>query len=308
MSRTLRFIPKEGTLVEVTCRTVQSRLLLTPRPDVCEVITGVLGRAQKRFEMKVCAAVFLSNHFHMLLVVDDARQLDRFMEYVDSNIAREVGRLVEWRDKFWSSRYRAIVVSEEEVAQIDRLRYVLSQGVKEGLVEKVQDWPGVHSGRAYLDGEGLKGYWFDRTKEGAARRRGETPDRLAYATEEDVVLSPLPCWKDRSDDWVRERVHELVEEIEREAAVERERKRCPPLGVRAILAQHPHSQPKKTKRSAAPRFHAATKAVRDGLREAYSLFVLAFREAAEKLSRGDRSARFPAGSFPPALPFVMPWI
>jgi hypothetical protein len=33
MSRNLRFIPKQGTLVEVTCRTVQSRLLLTPRPD-----------------------------------------------------------------------------------------------------------------------------------------------------------------------------------------------------------------------------------------------------------------------------------
>jgi hypothetical protein len=100
----------------------------------------------------------------------------------------------------------------------------------------------------------------------------------------------------------------MVEDIEREAAVERERKRCRPLGAKAILAQHPHSKPKKTKRSAAPRFHAATKAVRDGLREAYSLFVLSFREAAEKLRQGDRAARFPAGSFPPALPFVMPWV
>jgi hypothetical protein len=214
---------------------------------------------------------------------------------------------VEWREKFWSSRYRAIVVSGEEAAQIDRLRYVLSQGVKEALVEKVRDWPGVHSGRAHLDGEGLKGYWFDRTKESAARRRGEAPDRLAYASEEEVVFSPLPCWSDRSDDWVRERVRELVKDIEREAAVERERKRITPLGAKAILTQHPHSKPKKTKRSAAPRFHAATKAARNGLREAYNLFVLAFREAAEKLSRGDRAAHFPVGSFPPALPFVMPW-
>jgi hypothetical protein len=41
----------------------------------------------------------------------------------------------------------------------------------------------------------LKGYWFNRTKEGAARRRGEAPERLAYASEEEVVLSPLPCWE-----------------------------------------------------------------------------------------------------------------
>ena len=38
--------------------------------------------------------------------------------------------------------------------------------------------------------------------------------------------------------------------------------------------------------------------------EAYSAFVAAFREAADKLKAGDRTAKFPLGSFPPALPFV----
>jgi len=33
-------------------------------------------------------------------------------------------------------------------------------------------------------------------------------------------------------------------------------------------------------------------------------FVAAFREAAEKLRAGERGALFPAGSFPPAMPFV----
>jgi hypothetical protein len=150
----------------------------------------------------------------------------------------------------------------------------------------------------------LKGYWFDRTKEGAARRRGETPERLAYASEEEVVLSPLPCWKHCGEDQVRQQVRELVEDIEKEAAAERQSTGLKPLGIKAILAQHPHSKPRKTKRSPAPRFHAATKAVRDSLREAYFLFLAAFLEAAEKLRAGDRRARFPEGAFPPALPFV----
>ena len=121
------------------------------------------------------------------------------------------------------------------------------------------------------------------------------------------MLSPLPCWSDRSEEQVRERVLELVEDIEREAAAERQSKGLKPLGLRTILAQHPHSKPKKTKRSPAPRFHAATKVVRDSLREAYFLFLASFLEAAEKLRAGDRRARFPEGSFPPALPFVVPW-
>lgn len=33
------------------------------------------------------------------------------MEYINSNLAREVGWLVDWPDKVWARRYQAIVVS-----------------------------------------------------------------------------------------------------------------------------------------------------------------------------------------------------
>jgi hypothetical protein len=57
-------------------------------------------------------------------------------------------------------------------------------------------------------------------------------------------------------------------------------------------------------KSPTPRFHAASKAIRNGLWEAYHTFLAAFRDAAESLKQGDRLARFPIGSFPPGLPFV----
>ena len=38
MPRKLRFIPEEGTLVEVTCRTIQSRMLLRPSPGLNEIL------------------------------------------------------------------------------------------------------------------------------------------------------------------------------------------------------------------------------------------------------------------------------
>jgi hypothetical protein len=41
----------------------------------------------------------------------------------------------------------------------------------------------------------LKGYWFDRTQEYAARNRGEDFGRLTYATEKTFFLSRLPCWE-----------------------------------------------------------------------------------------------------------------
>ncbi len=304
MSRRLRFIPEGGALAEVTCRTVQGRHLLRPSPQLNEIIVGVLGRAQRLYDVPICAFVFLSSHYHLLLDVRDARQLSSFMRYFNSNLAREVGRLADWSDGTWSRRYQAIVVSSEEEAQVARLRYILGHGVKEELTERPRDWPGVHTAKALVDGEPIQGYWFSRTQEYAARQRGEKFDRLQYATPETVTLSPLPCWKHLPADAWKNRALNVVTQIETEAAARRARTGSQPLGVAAILGKHPHHRPTHLKKSPAPLFHAFRQSVRQGLYEGYAWFVSAFRQAAEKLKAGDRSAAFPAGCFPPALPFV----
>jgi hypothetical protein len=56
--------------------------------------------------------------------------------------------------------------------------------------------------------------------------------------------------------------------------------------------------------SPAPLLHAFSKVARRAFYEGFSWFVSRFREAAAKLKSGDRNALFPAGSFPPGLPFV----
>jgi len=229
MSRPIRYIPAPQTLVEVSTRTVQSRFLLRPSPELNEIVAGILARAQHLYGMSICAFVCLSNHYHLLLRVDNAKQLSEFMTYFNSNLAREVGRRVGWQDKFWSRRFRAIVISEEEGAQIERLKYLLAHGVKEGLVARPREWPGLHAVRALLDGEPIEGYWFDRTQEYHARRRGEDFDRLAFATRETVVLSPLPCWEHLSPEAQRERIAEVVREIESEVSTGRQ---ISPLSLR----------------------------------------------------------------------------
>ncbi|HEX4862482.1 MAG TPA: hypothetical protein VFV02_00320 [Acidimicrobiales bacterium] len=88
MGRKLRYIPEGGALVEVICRTFHSHFLLRPGGDLDGIIVGVLGRAQRLYEVRCCGYMWASNHFHLLLDVDNARQLAKFMCYVNSNIAR----------------------------------------------------------------------------------------------------------------------------------------------------------------------------------------------------------------------------
>ena len=78
MPRRLRFVPPGGALVEVTCRTVQGRLLLRPSFVLNAVTLGVLARAARRYEVEVHAYVFLSNHYHLLVSVSTAQQLAAF--------------------------------------------------------------------------------------------------------------------------------------------------------------------------------------------------------------------------------------
>jgi hypothetical protein len=147
-------------------------------------------------------------------------------------------------------------------------------------------------------------FLFDRTAEYAARNRGEDFDRLKYATEEVFELTPLPCWSHLSPEAYRQTVAFLVADIESEAAAELARMGREPRGVAEILRTHPHTRPSRTKKSPAPFYHAATKAVRKAFWQAYAAFLSAFREAGDRWREGDRRARFPVGSFPPGLSLV----
>ena len=265
---------------------------------------GVLGRAQRMHGMKIHALAVLSNHAHLLVSPESPQQLARFMEYVAGNIAREVGRLHDWREKLWSRRYRSILVSHEEAAQVARLAYILGHGVKEGLVERPQQWPGVHCAHALLAGIALEGTWFDRTAEYEARRRGDVVRDGEFATSERVILSPLPCWSMVDAGIYRERVAAIVRRIVEDGRQQRGGRGV--LGKRAILAQHPHDRPLHSDRSPAPAVHAASKEIRVMLRAAYWRFADAFREAAHRLRRGDRLVRFPLGAFPPPIPCAVP--
>lgn len=304
MARALRFVPP-GAVVEITTRTVHGRLLLRPSAEVNDLILGVLGRAQHLFGIEIHAFVVMSNHMHILASVRDAAQLAGFMSFVNGNIAREVGRLHGWRERFWGSRYSAIIVADQ-AAEVDRLKYILKNGVKEGLVSSPRLWPGASSVAPLTTGAPLVGSWHDRSAEYQSRRRGGHTSAGQFKTTYSITLSPLPCWRNLDPDAHRNAVAELVTQIEAElaAAYTAASHIGQPFVANQILTAHPHDLPTDSDSSPAPLVHASSSLVRRAFKAAYRSFVDAFRAAAACLRRGDRHVEFPQAAFPPALPFV----
>jgi hypothetical protein len=304
MPRPLRFIP-EHSLVEITTRTIQGRLLLRPSPELTDIIIGILGKAQALYGMTIHAFVFLSTHAHFLLSPSSAAQLARFMQFVNANVAKEAGRLHDWHDRLWSRRYRSIVVADDTAAHA-RLRYILSHAAKEGLLGSPAAWPGPNCIAALANGALLRGTWFDRSKDFLARQRGETVFPARFATAFDVNLTPLPALQHLTADRRQTEIRHIIDEIKTEAAAENKEKGRSPMTVDQILAQDPHSKPSSTDRSPAPFVHATYDSTAQEFRAAYRAFVDAFRAGVLRLR--DRASEitdmFPLGAFPPHLPFA----
>ncbi len=312
MPRRPRFLPenRDGVLVEITCRTIGARALLTPEPEprrFNEVLLGVFGRALEVSPVELCGVVVLANHLHALVVVHEQQELSRFMQHLGANLSKEVGgRLRKWRGAFWERRYDGIVVSDEPEAQWARMKYLLSNSVKEGLVESPLKWPGVHGARALVHGEPLEGYWFNRTKEWAARHRGLNYGRYDFATRYLIDFAPLPAFRHLSPEAYQEKVAELVREIEEEGEVARAGN--PVAGVEKILRQDPYEPPTlRTKRSTKPNFHVKSREARAELRAELDAFLAKYWAASEELLSDRKLASrrgFPHGCYPPALAFV----
>src|SRR5262244_2886292 len=140
MPRPIRMLnPSEIFFLTVRC--FQRRYLLRPSQETVEVLGGVLARSVRLHGVELFAFSVISNHLH-LIVRAPRGNLPRFMQYLLTNISKKVGKLVGWRGSFWERRYSAEPILDE-TALLERLSYVLSHGVKEGLVRRCRDWPGL---------------------------------------------------------------------------------------------------------------------------------------------------------------------
>ncbi|HTG36176.1 MAG TPA: hypothetical protein VLB76_24920 [Thermoanaerobaculia bacterium] len=159
------------------------------------------------------------------------------------------------------------------------------------------EWPGVHAAPALLAGTALEGVWVNRTAEYLAKQRGETRGPQDFEEPETLILVPLPCWKHLSSQQYRHQIEIMVQKTENTASAQREKSGKQPLGPDAIRRQDPRTEPSRTKKSPAPRFHAFHKEARQELHRLYFEFVAAFREAADRLRSGTGTPVFRSAAF-----------
>ncbi len=226
--------------IHVISRVFQGRHLLRPCEELNSIIVGVVGRALEHFgEVQLYAAAFLSNHIHLMLQ-GPPTQVSAFVGFIKREISRRWGHHpgVGWCGPMWHEFIATALPTPE--SQLNCFRYILSQGVKEGLVARPEEWPGVHCARPLATATPLEGVWFNATAYGRAVDRETRKLRPRAVAKEDYCIkyslsfAPIPCWAHLNASARQNRVQGLIEEIVAEGSIARAGAR--PMGTRRICS------------------------------------------------------------------------
>lgn len=113
------------------------------------LLSGILARAQELYPVKVCHYIFLANHFHMLLVIENPEDISRFIGYVKAESAHVVNRLLNRRQRtIWTDGYDSPLVLTVKDA-LDVITYIYLNPSRSSLVAKIEEYPGISSWNMY---------------------------------------------------------------------------------------------------------------------------------------------------------------
>jgi putative transposase len=287
----------------ISIRTEKALLQLLPSPRVNEIIGGVLARYQEHFSIVIYAYVVLSNHLHILASAPE-KNLWKFEQAVNREIAKRIHKLRGTRGHFWERRYDEQMVAEEGDV-VEAFLYVMCNPVSHGLVEHPALWPGLNCYAHVLD-EKDRGYTFTnytayRKACRRAKRKGDKAKINDYQTQHMLRITTLPQYEHLSAEERKVVLSTLIKQ--RVARIKKERKKQGQsfLGRSNILRQRHTEAPRTVKRMPRPICYTKSWEAKKRFLAWFLPWLTAFREASRRFRSGEFQVQFPPFCLVPPL-------
>lgn len=269
----------------VTRRCTQRTFLLRPDEETNNAFIYCLAVAAERFQIDVLLPVAESNHHHTV-IFDRYGNYPAFIEHFHKLFARCQNKYRGRWENFWAAEEPSIVRLLDRDAVISKLVYAATNPVKDRLVERVHQWPGVNGYTNLLSGRPLQAtrprHFF--------RKKGAMPERVTLT---------LTIPKELGDSQhVLEQVREQVERVEQEVLEERRKTGGRIVGRRAVLQQSWKNSPttEVEHRNLRPRFASRDAELRIAAMVEYQAFLEAHAHARRHWTHGVHCV-FPVGTY-----------
>ncbi len=142
MAISRRLVP--GRTHSITRRAARRMFVLTPSDDVNQVVLFTLGVAVKEKGVALHAFMAESTHHHACATDDsDTSSLSDCLGYFHSLTARALNAHYGRGENLWATGSYDNVEIHDCATLEEQLLYVWTNPVKDGLVERPEDWPGV---------------------------------------------------------------------------------------------------------------------------------------------------------------------
>lgn len=271
-----------------TRRCTQRQLLMRPDKETNNAFIYCMAVAVERTGVELLFTQAEGNHHHTG-ARDGKGNYPEFLEQVHKLFAKCQNALLGRWENFWASEQTSVVRLEEPKDILDKMIYALTNPVKDHLVEKAIDWPGVSALQAILTGKELTAY---RPKH-FFREDGKMPKKVRLRFHRPKGFEHLT-----QQQWAT-LVMERIAAVERKAAEERRVGKVQVLGVKAILRQRPTDCPDtvESRRELNPRVAAKNKWRRVEALLRNKVFQLAYAKARDAFKRGVTDVVFPEGTY-----------
>jgi putative transposase len=264
-------LPREvipGRFYMVTRRCTQRQFLLRPDNETNNAFLYCLADAAQRFGVDVLLTCAMSNHHHTVIFDRDGT-VPAFTEHFHKLFAKCQNALRGRWENFWASEQVCVVHLVDPTDVLDKLVYVATNPVKDRLVEKVHQWPGVNGLAALLGGH---------TLHATRPRHFFRPDGPMPATMTLNLALPSEL---RDSPHLLAELRDRVAAVEAAVATERTRTGARILGRQTILRQSWRDCPasREPRRTLRPRIAARTHWARIEAIRRNREFLVAYREA-----------------------------
>lgn len=312
MTQILR-IERPEQISLMTSRTRNSELWFVNNKALHRRIVAHLAKVQHRYKAKLYGFVIQGNHIHTLgsfpHCEDEELTRAGFMRDLNSGIQKILKYTTDYYPggSLWGRRYSGEVVPLPEDVE-DRVFYCALQAVNDGLCARMSDYPGYNSFSDAAAGIERDYEVVDWTEYHSKLRYDPTAKVQDFTETYRLKYERILGYESLSRKEYKELMLRKLEE-RRQLILERRRiegkGEFPP--IEAILSVKPGTVPHSTKTSTRSSFRPMILTACKETKKAYLAFYFAVKEAYTEASRkfrnGDRSVKFPRGTYCPAAYF-----
>lgn len=291
----------DSPYLEICQRTLHRTYRWVPSAVINAMLLFVLARACMKNGVRVVAAIFMINHHHLIVYVEDPAKAHQFVRDLHSGLARCTNRLQGLGGQVFDRDPPQTTPIKTAEMLATRVEYISNNALRAGCAASRHEYQGV-----LITPEQAGQTIVCQRCDAALGEATEAPETLPLHVHTPTeFMAPGETAED-----IREATRVMLDHAETEVRADRRRKKLPIPSRKAMRASYAEMRRKKVwlvarpltaeqrkrERGKAPAFFASTQHERRRELKRQAIFRRTHREAKERWEAGEDDVVFPHGT------------